>query len=800
MVFTRREWLKRAGLLGAGLWLGDGVRPSAMAQSVVQPIGQTMAQSMAQTIAHVNPPTARKLALLVGVNQYPKSIPDLKGCVTDVELYADLLIHRFGFAPSDVLILTDKVATRSNIEAAFTTHLSEQARPGDIVVFQFSGYSCLVRARQAAEGGIFTQALGEQPALVPADGLISNVVAGEPYVFNGIYEDTLFLLLRTLLTDQVTTILDTGLDPASVLRSRNLRGRALPLQEIEKPSVAELALQDRLLTQANLTRDQLQAQRQAGQIPGLVLAAATPAQPTALEMDWPQFSSGLFSYGLTQQLWKQGEASITVQFNQVSNQMAQAIGEIPQPTITGQRNFSVLPWATGRNDLSQAVGLITSTSRGGQVGKLLLGGLSAEVLNFYQPQSYFRILPRHERLEALLPTQTDLGSAIEQAAGDNLSSGTGQRLPSQRTSLIQLRSHNGWNAVVEYRQGPLLSLGDSLGEVLRVLPKNIALVLALGSDLNRVERVDATSFISIENKSLQVVGDTEPADYVFTKILAEPADNSAVQTRSPNDSYGLAFLSGTLVHNAAVSRKTVVKLALQQLRPTLDALLALKLLKLTTNSSSPLNVIATLEQAGESPQSLIRRQSLLQAGSAIESTSEPFMPKADSSGRTITIPSTTLIQYRIENLNPFPVYGWLVSINDEMTMFSSYAKENPSQSDGDGLKPLIILPQTSVLLPTASQGWKAGSTSGLNQAFLFITRAPLTETIATQSALLKSSLPSATAGFVTLSNPLPVVRKLLKDLNQASLPMAKSLGITPKKFWVLETDKWATLEFVYRTV
>ena len=795
MVITRREWLKQVGLLGAGLWLGEEAQFSpAMAQSMAQMTAESTAQATAQTMAQS---TARKLALLVGVNQYPKSIPDLKGCVTDVELYADLLIHRFGFASADVLILTDKVATRSNIEAAFMTHLSEQARPGDIVVFQFSGYSCLVRARQTAEGGIFTQALGEQQALVPADGLIPNVVAGKPYVFNGIYEDTLFLLLRTLLTDQVTTILDTGIDPASLLRSRNLRGRALPLQEIETPSAAELALQDRLLTQADLTRDQLQAQRQAGQIPGLVLTAATVTQPTALEMDWPQFSSGLFSYGLIQQLWKQGGANITVQFNQVSNQMAQAIGEIPQPTIRGQRNFSVLPWAVGKDDFPQAVGLVTSTNRGGQVGKVLLGGLSAEVLNFYQSQSYFQILSRPGSEQDVLPSQSPAGLPLNQTVAESNSSA--RQTSAQRTSLVQLRSRNGWNATVEYRQGPLLNSGDFLSEVLRVLPKDIALVLALGSDLNRVERVDATSFISMENKSLQVVGDTEPADYVFTKVLAGPAD-SAAQINPSSDSYGLAFLSGTLVHNAAVSRESVVKLALLQLRPTLDSLLALKLLKLITNNTSPLNIIATLEQAGESPQPLIRRQSSFQSGQPIESTREPFVPKADSSGRTITIASTTLIQYRIENLNPFPVYVWLVSLNDEMTMFSSYAKESLAQSDGDTLKPLIIMPKTSVLLPTASQDWKAGNTSGLNQAFLFITREPLIETLAIQSTLLKSSLPSATAGFVTLSNPLPVVRKLLKDLSQASLPMAKSLGITPKKLWVLETDKWATLEFIYRTI
>ena len=72
----------------------------------------------AQVLAQSTP---RKLALLVGINDYGFS--PLSGCIKDVRLQQELLIHRFGFNPKDILTLTDNQATRSGILAAFEEHL-----------------------------------------------------------------------------------------------------------------------------------------------------------------------------------------------------------------------------------------------------------------------------------------------------------------------------------------------------------------------------------------------------------------------------------------------------------------------------------------------------------------------------------------------------------------------------------------------------------------------------------------------------------------------------------------------------
>jgi Caspase domain len=757
MSLTRRELIQRVSLLSAGLWASD------------IPLVHRYQRALAQS-------TPRKLALLVGLNQYSRTVnvSALKGCVTDVELHRELLVHRFGFRPSDVLALTDEEATRSNIEAAFTTHLLEQARPGDVVVFHFSGYGCLVRTKSSAEGG--TPTYDEQQALLATDAWLPNPVKGEAPLFNGIYEDTLFLLLRSLPTDQVTTLLDVGIQPSLELRCKSLRERALPPWQADAFSIAELAFQDRLLQQTQLTRDQVKVQRESGQVPGLVLAAAAIAQPTALELDRKDFSAGLFSYALMQQLWTNiPETTITIQFGRISSQMAQRIGPSPSPLAKGQKSFGSLPWSTGFFAIPHNVGVVTSTDRRGQTAKLWLGGMPEALLAVYQAQSCFRCM--------------------------------------NPPILLQMRSRQGWTAIAQHVNGPPLQEGLFLEEAIRVLPRSLTLKLALGSNLERIERVDATSIVSVGKRNLQVVGTAQSADYIFTKLPAptttqkpDASNNSslnAILEPLPAASYGLAYLGGAILPNTIGDRGEVVKLALQRLLLMLDTLLAIKLLDLTINdTATPLRVSATLEQLDDLSQPLIRLQTPgAPPPQPIDETTEAPIPKADKTSKTLSIPNGTAIQYRVSNWNDFPVYVWVVGVDSGTTVFASYATDStsPTPEQKPTLKPLIIQPGTSVVLPNASQTWKASTTAGLNKTFIFCTREPLLQTLVAQNNTTKSTLPGAPSGFTQLSRPLPVVQKIFEDLHQASLPTTSTLGITAQNVWALETQTWATLQFVYAT-
>jgi uncharacterized caspase-like protein len=89
---------------------------------------------------------SKKLALLVGINDYPY-VTKLKGAVNDVENMRHLLVERFGFPDDDehMLVLTNKKATRDAILRGLTEHLIARATPDAIVVFHYSGHGSRIK-------------------------------------------------------------------------------------------------------------------------------------------------------------------------------------------------------------------------------------------------------------------------------------------------------------------------------------------------------------------------------------------------------------------------------------------------------------------------------------------------------------------------------------------------------------------------------------------------------------------------------------------------------------------------------
>jgi hypothetical protein len=779
MTVTRRNFLQGVGRLSAGLWMAD----------------LTLAADRYQTV--LAQPTARKLALLVGINQYPKlsHLPFLKGSVTDVELQRELLISRFGFSRQDILTLVDEDATRSNIETAFAAHLSDRARPGDVVMFHFSGYGCLIRTQAQTENG--GQPYGDRQGFVTYDAGFPDLgVGGGPSTLNALYEDTLFLLLRSLSTDRVITLLDCGFMPTGALRSSSLRERALPPWDAKTPLEAELAVQDRLLAQTQLTRDQVQVQLQSGQLPGLVLAAATAKHPMALEQDLDGFSAGVFSRCLTQQLWANTpETNITIAFGKLSAQITQGIGPGTQPTAGGQKSGETLPWSTGLTSMP-AMGIIKLVDRQGKTGKLWLGGLPDTLLELERGQSCFRAInPFPPGANASLP----LANLV--------------LLPDvPPPTLVQIRSRQGPTAIAQHLSGPLLQEGWLLEEAIRVLPRAISLRLALGSDLSRIERVDATSVVSMKKNSLRTVSRAQPSDYIFTKLLqlpTEPVASSRLSSLTlalsnpPPARYGLAYLGGALISNTVGGRGEVVKRAIERLQPTLDTLLAMKLLELSLNQAgSALRISASLEQVEEPPQILIRLHSIgVVLPQPTNETPEPVLPKADKTSSVLSIPSGTPIQYRITNREPFPIYALLVGFNGGTATFASYTLDSdPPQEGKPLLKTLVVQPGSSAILPIAAQAWKASSFAGLNKTFIICTRQPLAQALVAQMNGMKAMVPTVSSGFTPLLNPLAIAQALLADLHQASLPTTSRLGITGSNIWALDVQEWASLQFVYTTV
>lgn len=93
---------------------------------------------------------ARK-ALLVGLNSYPDPANHLNGCVNDVLATSKVLQEAYGFdETSDIRMLVDKRATTAAIVERLHW-LVDRSRPGDILVFHYSGHGSQVRDRHGDE-------------------------------------------------------------------------------------------------------------------------------------------------------------------------------------------------------------------------------------------------------------------------------------------------------------------------------------------------------------------------------------------------------------------------------------------------------------------------------------------------------------------------------------------------------------------------------------------------------------------------------------------------------------------------
>jgi hypothetical protein len=87
-------------------------------------------------------------ALLCGVNAYA-DIP-LRGCVNDVYNLQRVLLDRYGFPPQQVRLLLDADCVKSHLLESWRW-LTEDASPGDVLLFHFSGHGSYIPDTEGEE-------------------------------------------------------------------------------------------------------------------------------------------------------------------------------------------------------------------------------------------------------------------------------------------------------------------------------------------------------------------------------------------------------------------------------------------------------------------------------------------------------------------------------------------------------------------------------------------------------------------------------------------------------------------------
>jgi len=731
----RRDFLQRAGWTLAVLGLSEAAWVR---------LGDRYYQALAQ-------PSPRKLALLVGINQYPQT-QTLTGCLTDVELQRELLIHRFGFQALDILTLTNQQASRQQIETAFLGHLTEQARPGDVVVFHFSGYGRRVQLETSKPGVL--------NSLVPVDGVVptSGVTTA-----NDLLEETLWLLLRSLPTERVTTILDTSYNAPGKDFQGNLRIRARPQ-----------LVQGQLSTQAQDFQAQLLNRQGKGAmtpnrpLPGVVLTAARSSQ-LATEAQWPGFSAGLFTYALTQYLWEATPgATVQASLSRVTGAVEQ-LGGKQQPALTSQnQEQSELAYYLMPDSNVGADGVVIAVGDDGRTAQLWLAGLPLPVLEYYTVNSL---------LNVVTPIAVDSAAQIQ----------------------LQIRSRSGLTAKAQLSDNDStssLQVGQLVQESVRVLPRSVDLTIALDAGLERIERVDATSaFATIPHASTVVAGE-QAADYLFGRVgeanLPPPA-NAA--NRASSSRYGLFSLSQQLIPSTAGETGEAVKVAVQRLVPKLQTLLAAKLWRLTTNEgSSHLGVKAMLETISTKEQVLMQRETLHW------SNTTSGAPATGGNMPTVLIGSR--IQYRVQNDSDRPVYLVLLGLDSNKSAIAFYPiapeVDESTASETTSLKELVIAPGETLTVPQTSVdfAWVIHGPMGVAETQLIFSRANFFQTMAALEVAMHPQEVQKQIG--PMLNPLEVAQAVLQDLHQASAVKA-DIGSAADTY-ALDMNAWASLSFIYQVV
>ncbi|RQH26181.1 caspase family protein [Okeania hirsuta] len=807
MGLKRRKFLQRASLaLGA---LG-------ISEAWWWRLQSRYSTALAQT-------TGRKLALLIGINEYPDAA--LSGCVTDVEMQQELLVHKFGFLPTDILTLTNKQATRENIETAFINHLTNQAKPDDLVLFHFSGYgsrvSKMINENEQNESS--SSKLTFQNTLVPIDAVSLN---NEGRAINDVLEETLWLLVQSLDTTKVVTVLDTSyVYPGQSLQGF-LRVRSRPSSTTEQINKKEKAMQTLLRDRLSLERRQPINQ---SQLPGLILNASRDSQ-FATETDWNGFSSGLFTYALTQNLWHTTPATkLQISFAQAGSFVEQLAGPYQQPELKEATKQSIAqfteeatitPVATPYQNLltslsPPASGVVNSVEDNGKTATLWLGGLPINVLDAVTFNSLFTTVPSSDlnsnnyQFQLQIRSRTGLTAKASIIIETNTSQDqekqqfeNGENLNNQTQKNTQTSSPN-----------PQLLAGEVVREKIRILPKPTELTIALDPELSRIERVDATSGFSAESQ-VTVVNNTQAADYVFSRVQ-ETTIAQSLSAPLPSmyqGRYALFSLGEVLIPSSVGEGGEggeAVKVAVQRLSSQLKTLLAAKILRLTRNeSSTQIKVRANFATITPEAKIVMRRETLGVSNEAKFKTNIEGVGSFGVSDGLLTLPIGSRIQCRSYNDGDRPVYFMLFSLDSSGHIFvlDPAASNQPLNNNESSQTGLVISPEDSVNMPpvisnfprdTESFGWKLIGPKGLAESLIICSHQPFKETIAALNGEVRQARNDGVIQEVL--NPLNVAQAVLRDLQSASQSAVQSSGLSTDDY-ALDINSWATMSFLCRIV
>ncbi len=569
--------------------------------------------------------TPRKRALLVGINDYislgNSGWQALRGAVNDVDMQRELLVHRFGFQASDVICLKNQHATRQAILGEFE-QLIQSTKPGDVVVFHFSGHGSTV----------------DDPDRVFADNLNGTLVpvdsdfppAGGPV--NDITSGTLFLLISALQTENVTVVLDSchsggGVRGNLVIRSRPGQAELRLRGDDTAKLVAnrrEREYQQRLLAawqqSQQKTRQDWLEQRRAGLAKGVALLAARRDQEAADATFGDDLHAGVFTYALTRYLWQQtrnqamgmvvvATKAKTAKLLQTLNGQAQAqtpeLQEKPNSRNQQQPTYFV-PSFTARQ--TQAAEAVVTQVAGNRV-QVLLNGVEPQVLEGFGKGAMLKLVDGQGRQQGTISL-------------------TGHR----QGSTIEGR--------VTLQPGATIAPGAILQEQSRTIPADWSLRIGLHESLGQEAAIAQQQLPQMHQRIVPVPLLQQEVQYILGRMT--PAVHDALRQRQVANlpavgSLGL-FYAGMepLPESFGQPEESLIAAVQGRLLPKFKFLLAGRLLRLMLNpASTQLRVQAAVQVVGQ--------QRLAAQAIAVRSGAQATPLSVDSSAHQIRVNQTMQI-------------------------------------------------------------------------------------------------------------------------------------------------------------
>ncbi|MDJ0636448.1 MAG: caspase family protein [Xenococcaceae cyanobacterium MO_188.B29] len=676
--------------------------------------------------------TSRKLALLIGINQYDRNssgwIP-LRGCVTDIQLQRELLINCFGFQSQDILTLSDRAATRQNILTAFEEHLIKQAKPGDVVVFHFSGHGSRVQDKDSQDGFNGT--------IVPIDS-----PNNDHSQVKDIMGQTLFLLTSALKTENVTMVLDCCYSGGTT--RGNLRVRSRSSDGNSQIVAAEKEYQQQWLSKLNFSPQEFRQRRQQGIAKGVAITSAQKNQ-LAVDVSFDGFAAGAFTYAMTQYLWQQIKnppLDITIANTEQAIELI-APSSLQEPSYEVSPDADYPPESVYFLDKQTPPAEAVITEVDSNSVQVWLGGIDAQSVVAFN---------RGSTLSVIDPQQNQLATVELDA----------------REGLI------GYGKLVTEK--PDLSRGSLLQEKIRSIPAELKLKIGLDDSAINYLREIQQVLAPINRVEVLPLQQGE-VDYIFGRFTSEMAEFTTA-TPPPLNSWGLFYPDLTFLTGSFHTSDENIISAIERLHNKFQSLLAIKLIRLTLNPhSSHLKVSATLSNRHNPQQTL---------GEAVTTRSN-FQYRSASLSGIERIPLGISLQFSIVNQEEFPIYVTIIAIDSEGTIVVVFPNHwtNLAQQ-------ISIPPQTTRKIPDNDNSefeLYSSEPLGMTEVLIISSTKPLKSSLLKLEQLARQA--QVSRGAMTLSQPTEIIEDMILDFD--SRTRNPEISTQKKSNYLIDTTQLAIL-------